>query len=634
MSSTDSLSDTAPAESSGPPNVADPSDLVITFSAPFYTGVFLSSRELQGDYKYSPKEATEDDSDASADLNKEQAGRYNSKEVTKDNSDESSDLHKNNESKCHQEIVIEGMQEELPWGWRLPPNAAHFWERKVSPPYFIGCSVTLESDMDKLASKIQESLSEIKEIDLSDLKVKSLEVKFYEFAFGSVSIKTEGSKLSKDQIDLNKAFENFRVYVERNIREILDCIAEKVTNFYRESVPCCIKNSDIWDINNFGGLEATEGMCGIGSVQEINTVVAMKHSNETNSINLISELKKVFVDFSKKLRKPPFNGSYNLFSTKEQNTTIAVSKTQNYEELERINNVFEVLGVQFALGRYFDNFFHSHYNYTSIQYEIVESRDHIFWKNLWGFKNLIEKFLDVQATYFQIKDLASKNMIIPNYDEYASKLHSTFPKSTTIYDFFNKADQKMNQIEKQYDKMKFIATKYSTLSVGLLPIIISISSLSISIAALLSDNSLLNAFAIAVIALILSYSSLILFISLKLKSRKLHFLCKPQKRNLKDQYKMQEKRNEEKDSFACNLEKCHRCQSNIWHQRVFYRKNNRHFQSRKTREAEKDDNKLVEVNVSNKFQRDKWYSCVFYSKGNQFFDVKKRVAYKKEAIQN
>ena len=501
-------------------------DLDVTFSAPFYTGVFLSSRDLQGDYE------------------------------------------------CHQNIVIEGMEEKLQWGWSSPPDISEFWHRKVSPQYFIGCSLTLEPDIDKLTSKIQKSLSEIKEIDLSDLKVKSLEVKFYEFAFGSVNIRLEGLKLSKDAIDLCKVFEKFLTDCEKNVRKILNCISVKATDAYRKSVPCCIKNSDIWDINNFGGLEATENICKINSVQEINTVIAIHLSEKTDYSNFISGLEKYFVDFSEELRNQPFNGSYHLFSTKEQNITIAVSMAKNADELTAITDVSETLGVQLAVGRYFDNFFYSYYNYTSSQYEIVESKDHMFWKNLWGFKNLIEKFLDVQSMYFQTKDLASKDMLILNCDQHISKLHSAFPKNNTVNNYFCKADQKINKIEKQYGKIEFIASKYSRLSVGFFAVIISALSLAISISALIVDDNLLAALVIALISFLLICVLIFFIVSLKLRSRKLYYICGLQKNNLREQYKEQEKRNKSKGCCICEVKKCHRCRGIEWHSRIFYRDKN------------------------------------------------------------
>lgn len=494
----------------------------ITFSAPFYTGVFLSSRELQGDYQ------------------------------------------------CHQNIVIEGMKEKLWGGWSSPPAISEFWLRKVSPSYFIRCSATEESALGDLSSKIEKSLSAIKEIELSDLKVKSLEIKFYEFAFGSVSIKIEGLKLSEDTIDFSEAFKNLQDNIEEKIRKILNCIAEKVTNAYRESVPCCIKNSDIWDINNFGGLEATEGICGIGSVQEINTVIAIHKSDKINFSNLISDLGKYYVDFSEELRNPPFNGSHHMFSTKEQNITIAASMTPNDTELTAITDVSETLGVQLAVGRYFDNFFYSYYNYSSCLYEVVESKDQMFWKNLWGFKNLIEKFLDVQSLYHQTKDLVSKNILHSNCNEYASKLHSTFPENTTINSYFRKADQSIMQLEKQYDEIEFIATKYSRLSIGFSAIAISIVSLAISIAALVINDILLGVLLVPFFTFILFLFFIYGIISLQLRSRKLYYICDAQKKNLREQYDKQEKRNKSKRICICKVSKCHRRRGSEWHSRIFF----------------------------------------------------------------
>ena len=523
MSSVGAQGGAVPSGSGGPGGAVNFGDLDVIFSAPFYTGVFLSSRELQGNYE------------------------------------------------CHQNIVIEGMEEKLRWGWSSPLDISEFWHRKVSPPYFIGTEKSNQSSPVIRKVKCYVYLSGFRygfRYDSLELKVK-----FFEPGFGLVSVRLSGLVPYQGAVFSAKNFSRFLADREERIRQALDSIAQEVTRAYRSSVPCCIKNSDIWDINNFGGLEATEGICSIGSVQEINTVVAMQHSDEKNFINLTSELKKVFVEFSKKLRKPPFNGTYNLFSTKEQNTTMAVSMIQNHDELGDIIDVSEVLGVQLAVGRYFDNFFYSYYNYTSSQYEIVESKEHILWKNLWGFKNLIEKFFDVQSMYFQTKDLVSKDILIPNCDKQISKLYSVFPKNTTIDNYFCKADQKINKIEKQYDKIKFIASKYLTFSVGFFAVVISSIFLSIPIALRISDN-LLAAFAIAIIIFLLACLLIFGFVSLRLISRKLYYLCDPQKKDLREQYKEQEKRNESKGSCICEVKKCHRCRDSKWHSRIFYRDEN------------------------------------------------------------
>ena len=530
MSPTGVLSDAAPGGSGGSGGAVNFGDLDVTFSAPFYTGVFLSSREMQGNYE------------------------------------------------CHQNIVIEGMEEKLRWGWNSPSDISEFWRRKVSPPYFIGAEKSNQSSPVIRKVKCYIYLSGFRygfRYDSLELKVK-----FFEPGFGLVSVRLSGLVHYQGAVFSAKNFERFLADREGRIRQALDSIAQEITRAYRSSVPCCIKNSDIWDINNFGGLEATEGMCGIGSVQEINTVVAMQHSDETNFINLTSEFKKVFVDFSEKLRKPPFNGSYNLFSTKEQNTTIVASMIQNHDELEDIIDVSEVLGVQLAVGRYFNNFFFSYYNYVACEYELITSRNMHRFGNIKKIRNLMEKFLDCKKLYSQVhKQIIAELFCTNSYD---ARLLSLWPQSASVQKIWNNSDQSVKEIFDIHKQISSVRSEHSFLTnLDMLYVSIFISSFvfgSVILLELFDGDSNYNQWFLGILAvlfLVLSSSYLALInVPGKVPIRKLYYICGLQKKDLREQYKEQEKRNESKGSCICEVKKCHRCRGSKWHSRIFYRDEN------------------------------------------------------------
>ena len=506
-------------------------DLDVTFSAPFYTGVFLSSRDLQGDYEW------------------------------------------------HQNIVIEGMEEKLQWGWSSPPDISEFWRRKVSPPYFIGAEKSNQSSPVIRKVKCYVYLSGFRygfRYDSLELKVK-----FFESGFGLVSVRLSGLVPYQGAVFSAKSFERLLADKEGRIRQALDSIAQEVTRAYRSSVPCCIKNSDIWDINNFGGLEATEGMCGIGSVQEINTVVAMQHSDKTNFINLTSELKKAFVDFSEKLRKPPFNGSHHLFSTKEQNTTIAVSMIQNYDELEDIIHVSETLGLQLAVGKYFNNFFFSYYNYVACEYELITSRNMHRFGNIKKIRNLMEKFLDCQKLYSQVhKQIIIAELFCTN--SYEARLRSLWSQSARVQKIWDNSDQSVKEIFDIHKQISSVRSEHSFLTnLDMLYVSIFISSFvfgSVILLELFDDDSNYNQWVLGILAILFLFISLsylaLINVPGKVPIRKLYYICGLQKIDLQDQYKNQEKRNEVKDSCICKVAKCHRCQGPNWHSRIFYRDGN------------------------------------------------------------
>lgn len=552
MSSVVAQSGAVPSGSGGPGGAVNFGDLDVTFSAPFYTGVFLSSRELQGDYEYSLETGTGDGSRERADLDKGE--KY----------------------VCHQKIVIEGMEKELPWEWSLPPYFEKLWQRTVSPPYFIRCSVTKDSDLNKLSSKIEKVLSEIAEIELSDLRVESLEVKFYEFAFGSVSIRVKGLELSINAIDLGKDFENILANCEEKIRKILDCITKKITKAYRKSVPCCIKNSDIWDINNFTGLEAVEGICDIGRIQEISTVIAIQQSGKIDLTNIIKELEKVFVDFSGELRKPSFNGSHHLFSTKKQNTTIAASMIPNHEELEDIIDVSEVLGMQLAVGRYFNNFFFSYYNYIACQYEAITSKNMHYYVNIKRIRNLQEKFFDCKIFYSQVQQNILKDKVF-DANVYKVKFMSLSPQGVAVQKFWNNSNKSVKEIMNVHNQISAVRSEHSFLTnLDMVYVAISVSLVTFALVILfeLFDVETTRPQQVfGFLAFFFFVSSLVILAKNVFGSapvRKLYYICQFQKHDLWRKYKRQEKINRNKKDCQCGINGCHRCRGIEWHKYVFY----------------------------------------------------------------
>ena len=196
-------SSTASGEDGGSTGVVDFGALDVTFSASFYTGVFLSSRELQGNYKE------------------------------------------------HQEIVINGLEGEVSWGWEYPSYGDEYWQKTVSPVYFVG--VELDDPLEVLEHDVGCNISDF--YDVYKFSSAKVEIKFFEFGFGSVSIRFKGLNSKQHMVDSVKDLKIMLSVCEESVRPILDDFAVKVSQAYSGSVPCCIKSSDIWDINNFDGLE-------------------------------------------------------------------------------------------------------------------------------------------------------------------------------------------------------------------------------------------------------------------------------------------------------------------------------------------------------------------------------------------
>lgn len=543
------------------PEGANSGDMEVTFSAPFYTGVFLSSRELQGDYEYQKEKTDEDDQTSGENVPFTSVG-----------------LGRGEDYVCHQTIVINEMEERVSLGWDLPPYVSNFWDRTVSPSYFIGCSVTEESDLMKCFPTIIDISGEIEKTDLlnSDLEFKSCEVKFYEFGFGSVSVSFTWLKLPEGGADSAESFKKLLTVGKKVVKDILlNLIAEKVTEAYRSSVPCCIKNSDIWDIDNFAGLEITEDMCRIGKVQEINIVAVLEGEYRAKFEN---KPQKKFVCFSDKLCEAPVNATCRLF-TDEENITISLGEQNNNKELNDLLFVSEMAGVNLAVGRYFNNFFYSYLNYASSEYEAITSRNTYRTSNIKKIKNFAEKFLDCKAIYAQICHQTFENSGIDS-NIYRNKLFSLFPQYKKVQEIRCKTNRLVEKVTDMHNQINAIRSQYSFLAnfdIISVALVVQIIGLLAIIGLELSDDpsTLGKIIGYAAIAyLVLSAVSLFSYAVSSSQKRKLYFMCGLQKQDYKDMYSDKEKRNKNRSKCTCKVKECHRCRGTKWHRSVFYRSRN------------------------------------------------------------
>lgn len=554
--------DTALGGGGGQPKGANSGDMDVTFSAPFYTGVFLSSRELQGDYEYRKETTDEGDQTSEKDVSFASVGFGRREHYV-----------------CHQKIVINEMEKSVSWGWDMPPYISNFWDRTVSPSYFIGCSVTEESEFDEMFSASVDISDEIKKTSLlnSDLEFKSCDVKFYEFGFGSVSISFTESRYSEGDLDETEIHEKLLTFSEEVARKIfLYPIAKKATEIYRSSVPCCIKNSDIWDIDNFAGLEITEDMCRIGEVQEINIVAVLEGKYRAKFEN---KPQKRFVCFSDKLREAPVNATCRLI-TDGENITISLDK-QN-KELSDLLFVSEMAGVNLAVGRYFSKFFFSYLNYAASEYEAITSRSTYRVGNIKRLKNLAEKFFDSKTVYHQICHQTQENSSICS-NIYRSKLLSLFPQHERIQAIWSESNKLAEKITDMHNQINIIRSQYSflaNLDIVNVALIVQIVSLSVIISFELSGNASvpLKIVGFAGIAFLILASIVIFSFGVsRAQKRKLHYMCGLQKQDYKYMYSDKEKRNNNRSKCTCEVKECHRCQGTYWHRSVFYRSRNRCF---------------------------------------------------------
>lgn len=552
-----------------PVGAVDFGDLDVTFSAPFYTGVFLSSRELQGTYE------------------------------------------------LHQNIVKEGMKKRLQWGWNPPSNVPEFWNRRVSPPYFFGAEIDdSSSGLIKAISNLIRCSSMCKDYWFKyDPGKIHVSVKFFEFGYGSVSIRLR--EFSRNQIAVSSAkdLKEFLSNCEKVIRPILNFTASSATRSYRKSVPCCIKNSDIWDIDNFAGLEASEDMCRVGKVQEISTVAVLEREHQADFNGLSDELEKGFLYFSKDLNEVPYNAAYRLF-TDEENITIALGKQKDDNELNDLFYIVEIVGVYLSAGKYFDNFFYSYFNYVSSEYEIIASKSLYRVPNMKRLRNLMEKFSDIETLYSQL--CLQMQQINNHYiNLYKDKLHNFSPQFLNAKKFWENLDRSFIRLKDKHETINKITSQSSflaSLDVAYIAILLAAVTPVIYIRLEPNTNILSTPQLIfAIYVFIIIFVVIIIYNSGRVVRRKLYYICGVQKEKYKDQLDNQAESNKDKFNCFCDVSACHRCRGDKWHRRVFYSKANLCFRCGKTHKtSNKAKNEFDEFNISNKSQKDEWNRRNFY----------------------
>lgn len=553
MSSESAGFSTVSGEGGGSAGAVDFGALDVTFSASFYTGVFLSSRELQGNYE------------------------------------------------VHQRIVQVGLERKLPWGWKYPSYGDAHWQKTVSPVYFVG--VELEDPLAVLSQNIVNRISTFK--DNYEFDSIGVRIKFFEFGFGSVSIKFEGLSIKEGMMGSAEDLKKILSVCEKAIKPTLDSVVVEVAEAYSCCVPCCIKNSDIWDINNFNGLEITEGVnhgegiYKVGCIEVINIFAVLMRNEQQNFDALALQLRKLFLCFSEELNDVPFNVEYTLFKS-GGNVVIALGKNTNgginLVETDDMIEAMEVMTVGTGIARYFNNFFFSYFNYASSEYEIIASRSLARYAHNYRLRNLIEKFSDVKTIYSQVYlQLKEYNGFCVDYRR--TKLIQLLWKDLKVQEAWHKSDssmKKLTEINNWLDKIRLSNIGLANLSfvniMLMLTILVGINA-TLALAIDIASNNNLEKY-ISSGLLILIFFSLIIYIFVhtwlgyitfsRHIRRKLHYICGLQKQNYKDAFKNQEMKNRDRKLCVCGVricevDDCHRCYGNEWHKRVFYHKKNKCF---------------------------------------------------------
>ena len=527
MSPESACSGTASGEDGGSTGAVDFGAWDVTFFASFYTGVFLSSRELQGNYRE------------------------------------------------HQEMVVRGMRDSLLWGWIFPRLGTESCDRRVSPVYFIG------SEPNNKMSALSQEIMNLKSCFKDVFKFESVaaQVKFFEFGFGLVSVRFEGLRSSKGSVCSDKEFRNLLSNCKQALMSAIDSVVAKATNAYRCSVPCCIKNSDIWDINNFGGLEGTEGMYRVGEVQETGVLVALEQEDKEDFDAVKAELKKSFFSISKDLQSVPYRATYKLFTSGES-ITIALGKQKNDKEINEVSDIIGMLEVQLVVGKYFNNFFCSYYNYAACEYEAITSRNMHRFVNIKRLRNLTEKFLDCQTFYFQVHQQILAGTAFET-NTYKAKLSSLLPRNAKVQKLWDNSSKSVKGIMDMHSQISAVGSSRSLLTnLDMSHVAVYISLMVFvtvtSFELFDGDSSPLQwIFGIAALSFFFMVLIVLPVYSFgKPMKRKLYYICGLQKEDLKNEYEKQEKRNESKESCICKVAECHRCQGSVWHPRVFYRMEN------------------------------------------------------------
>lgn len=397
-------------------------DLDVTFSAPFYTGIFLSSRRLQGKYG------------------------------------------------DHQEIVADYMNKNCKDVWTYPKLGCESWKGTVSPSHFIECNLSKKCNSQEcLLKKLCEKLKKLhkkQSLNLSDLEVSLLNIKFYEFALGSVSIKVTGVKLSQS---VKNAGKKLLTEFEEEVRTILNCIANKATKVYSNAVPCCIKNIDMFDIDNFNRLEGDNG--------EHDSDAALYKTNAVEVLDIHKfveiESKKSFSDYSRllqffpvsreEMKRLPFYGRLSLFSSDKGDITVAIADDEAKNKVDKLIMVSEAMGVYGALGKYFSNFLNSYYNYSARQYELIDAPGMYSMRKRFKTRGFLEKFADIQILYSQSIFVMKQNKNI-----YFSADQTKFWDAKNLYLKIDKVwennDKQIEKLQNWYQQVSNISEHVSIIS--------------------------------------------------------------------------------------------------------------------------------------------------------------------------
>ena len=538
MSSMDAQSGVVPAEgdSSGGARVS------VTFSAPFYTGVFLSSRELRSEYR------------------------------------------------CHIEMIKQKMEDQLSWGWE-ESQRKFAWNCSLSSDYFLGCDV---NDKEILRDFTVES--GLNNFEIYQISVSKFSVRFFEFGFGSVSVTYSVSP--NFPLTILKDYQSsFKLSLSR--------ISAKVCNVYKKSVPCCVIDIDIQDIYNFQKVEQSKFINGNWNLQQVSAIVTVYEEKTFYKINhsLKSEFYKLDDNLSSDnllclysfFAKHGNEGIVGICMSKN------VEEINSFVLTVELLNVYLAVVVYFDSFFYFYfDFVASEYEL----YEGTGgSRSK--WRNLLRLKSLGEKFSDVLLIYSQTVSLVQNHFPRiqdqrSNYsnqrEEYQVQRYylKNFPVRQTIDRVIKQTERKIKNLEQIHDQIDRAKNLYAieggehasffTALLQLLTLFVALATLVVTTQAF--ENTVNIEFlniefhfrCFAIIIMCLFFSFMLLFawrlithsagepkFFFRHRPRKLFHLKRKDKKQLK---KMLKKRNETRKKSRykqCAVSNCHRCSTKRWH---------------------------------------------------------------------
>lgn len=497
----------------------------VTFSAPFYTGVFLSSRELWNRYE------------------------------------------------CHIEMVKQRMEAQLPWKWEGSQGKS-IWNYSFSPDYFIGCDVNDE-----------KILREYKvECGVKMFEIRQIRVKLFEFGFGSVSVVYSVS--SNFSVNTLQHYDN-------KLKSSLSRIATKVVDTFKESVPCCVVNVDTRDIYNFQRVETSNLFDDGCNLQQVSAVIIVNRLENFQKIN--NFLKSQFFKFDDIPSNINLFCSYSFFGMHGSEGMIGLCMSSNIAESNSFALTVELLNVYLASAVYFDNFFHSYFDFVVSEYEMYEriEGDRSRWRNLFRLESLGEKFSDVLLIYSHTISLMQnqENCYSAQMEKYQIQKYfwENLPVRKTIDCAIQQIEEKiesLKSIHNQIDNAKNLyairgdehASFVSTLA-SLLTFLVAIATFIVSIQ--IFDNNYIREFPsrhLIFIVICLPIIFILLFawrsISHTAKEpklllwhipRKLFHLEERERKQIKKMYKQRNKIKKKARHKKCKAPNCHRCSSSGWH---------------------------------------------------------------------